>query len=275
MARPEPDNQRSANLERRFRRWTRDQDRRLLIFLVIVVAVAATVFALLDVVFYADGMQNGQVLLCRMGVLVTSLAAILVLRRERSVRVFDWYVTCWLISVLAMQVGVAMLRPVGWSPVQIINMLLVLGAYSLLPVPTRFIAVPVLAFSAANLVILAVPAGAAPGRIQFATMAAYAVANVLGLLMSRRLQNLRRRQFRVLQRERDARRRLRAALDEVKVLRGIVPICSFCKKVRNDDGDYESVEAYLSRNSEADFSHTLCPDCFREQYPEEARVSSP
>ena len=65
---------------------------------------------------------------------------------------------------------------------------------------------------------------------------------------------------------------LTAALAEVKVLSGLLPICSFCKKIRNDDGLYEAIEAYLSRHSEADFSHTLCPDCFEERYPEEARV---
>lgn len=62
------------------------------------------------------------------------------------------------------------------------------------------------------------------------------------------------------------RKKLETALAEVKVLRGIIPICSFCKKIRNDDGYYEQVGAYISRHSEADFSHTFCPDCFEEHY---------
>lgn len=63
-------------------------------------------------------------------------------------------------------------------------------------------------------------------------------------------------------------RELKDALSEVKTLRGIIPICSFCKKIRNDEGYYEQVEAYISRHSEAAFSHTFCPDCGAEHYPE-------
>ena len=81
-----------------------------------------------------------------------------------------------------------------------------------------------------------------------------------------------RRQFRTLDREREARLRLRIALDEVNTLRGIIPICSICKKVRNDEGMYEAVEAYLARCSDADFSHTICPDCVCEHYPEESTL---
>lgn len=62
--------------------------------------------------------------------------------------------------------------------------------------------------------------------------------------------------------------RLRTALDEVKTLRGIIPICSFCKKIRDDKGYWNRVETYVAERTEADFSHALCPDCTREHYPE-------
>jgi len=61
---------------------------------------------------------------------------------------------------------------------------------------------------------------------------------------------------------------LQDALAEVQTLRGILPICSFCKKIRNDDGYYEQIEAYIHRHSGVDFSHTVCPSCFKENYPE-------
>jgi hypothetical protein len=55
---------------------------------------------------------------------------------------------------------------------------------------------------------------------------------------------------------------------EVQTLKGILPICSFCKKIRNPNGDWESLESYITRRSEAEFSHGVCPDCCRTQYPE-------
>jgi two-component system, cell cycle sensor histidine kinase and response regulator CckA len=63
---------------------------------------------------------------------------------------------------------------------------------------------------------------------------------------------------------------LRHALDEVKTLRGIVPICSSCKRIRNDSGRWEPMENYVTHHSEAKFSHGLCPDCLATNYPEYA-----
>ncbi|WP_155306256.1 PAS domain-containing protein [Desulfosarcina widdelii] len=61
---------------------------------------------------------------------------------------------------------------------------------------------------------------------------------------------------------------LKNALDEIKTLRGILPICSFCKKIRNDKGYWEQVEVYISKNSSADISHSICPECLKKEYPE-------
>ena len=62
---------------------------------------------------------------------------------------------------------------------------------------------------------------------------------------------------------------LQLALTEVNELRDILPICSFCKKIRDDKGYYERVESYIYRLSGADFSHTICPDCMKKHYPEQ------
>lgn len=61
---------------------------------------------------------------------------------------------------------------------------------------------------------------------------------------------------------------LTAALNEVKTLRGILPVCSFCKKIRDDSGYWEQVDVYLQQHSGADISHGICPSCAEEHYPE-------
>lgn len=61
---------------------------------------------------------------------------------------------------------------------------------------------------------------------------------------------------------------LRKALGEVKQLSGMLPICSSCKQIRNDQGYWQEVEVYLTEHSEAVFSHGLCPDCAHRLYPE-------
>jgi len=63
---------------------------------------------------------------------------------------------------------------------------------------------------------------------------------------------------------------LQKALAEVKTLSGLVPICAHCKKVRTDSGFWESIETYISANSDARLTHGMCPGCVRELYPEVA-----
>lgn len=61
---------------------------------------------------------------------------------------------------------------------------------------------------------------------------------------------------------------LQRALNEIKTLRGIVPICASCKKIRNDAGFWQQVDVYVRDHSEAEFSHGLCPECMKRLYPE-------
>ena len=57
---------------------------------------------------------------------------------------------------------------------------------------------------------------------------------------------------------------LQSALAEVKVLRNILPMCSYCRRVRDDDDYWHSVEAYIARHTHTRFSHGICPSCMRE-----------
>ncbi|MFO7716700.1 response regulator [Desulfosarcina sp.] len=61
---------------------------------------------------------------------------------------------------------------------------------------------------------------------------------------------------------------LQKALQEVKTLRGLLPICASCKKIRNDDNSWQQIEEYISRHSDADFTHGICPECAHRLYPE-------
>ncbi len=61
---------------------------------------------------------------------------------------------------------------------------------------------------------------------------------------------------------------LQSALQSAKRLRGLLPICSVCKKIRDDHGYWQQVEVYVHEHSEAEFSHSICPQCLHEKYPD-------
>ena len=61
---------------------------------------------------------------------------------------------------------------------------------------------------------------------------------------------------------------LQKALAEVKTLGGMLPICSSCKNIRNDEGYWQQIEEYIMDHSEADFTHGICNECVEKLYPE-------
>jgi AmiR/NasT family two-component response regulator len=61
---------------------------------------------------------------------------------------------------------------------------------------------------------------------------------------------------------------LKTALDNVKALKGLLPICAGCKKIRDDKGYWEGVETYIKKHADVEFSHGLCPECLTRLYPE-------
>ena len=62
--------------------------------------------------------------------------------------------------------------------------------------------------------------------------------------------------------------KLQRAMDEIKTLRGILPICSHCKKIRDDKGYWNQIEVYIQNHSEAEFSHSICRECAKKYYPD-------
>lgn len=62
--------------------------------------------------------------------------------------------------------------------------------------------------------------------------------------------------------------KLQGALSEVETLRGLLPICACCKKIRDDQGYWNHIEAYLRKHTNTEFTHTLCPECVKQYYPD-------
>jgi len=62
--------------------------------------------------------------------------------------------------------------------------------------------------------------------------------------------------------------RLQGALDNIKTLEGLLPMCASCKNIRDDDGYWQQVEVYIRQHSNAKFSHSICPECAHQLYPD-------
>lgn len=90
------------------------------------------------------------------------------------------------------------------------------------------------------------------------------LARVSSALALKKEMDCRKSRERELRRSNDE---LQKALRDVKVLRGLIPICASCKKIRNDGGFWQQLEEYIGEHSEAEFSHGICQPCVKKLYP--------
>ncbi len=94
------------------------------------------------------------------------------------------------------------------------------------------------------------------------------MVSIVGLSIFLFLMNAGRIKLVSMHREKEeSLKKLEKALADVKQLQGILPICSNCKQIRDGDGYWSQVESYIREHSEADFTHSICPDCVEKLYP--------
>lgn len=102
-------------------------------------------------------------------------------------------------------------------------------------------------------------------RLEQITVGLTVIGIVLSVLIAAFATQRVLRSEKVLQ---DEKQKLQEALDEIKTLRGIIPICAHCKQIRDDAGMWNRIEEYIHAHSEAEFSHSICPRCAKRFYPE-------
>lgn len=92
------------------------------------------------------------------------------------------------------------------------------------------------------------------------------IIDVCGLAIenARRHQRIKKTENKL----RDEKKKLELALEKVKTLRGLLPICSYCKKIRDDSGYWQQIEHYIHEHSEVEFSHSMCKECAIKLFPD-------
>jgi hypothetical protein len=94
-------------------------------------------------------------------------------------------------------------------------------------------------------------------------------ANVVGFYMSNYWQHTERLMFKANKEEQILKEKYKLALESVKTLTGLIPICSSCGKIKDDEGYWTKVEEYLSKATSAQFSHSVCRSCIKDLYGDE------
>jgi hypothetical protein len=257
----------AAAAERCFRLDRLDDDRRHNALVIAIMSVVMLVFVGSDYRLFGAGSTFWWLLALRLSVTAFSGSIIIGLYRCREPVRFDRLSLAWLlVATLAVSI-VDATRPADYFAYLALDAVLVFSIYNVYAIPLQTQAIGAGAFTIGCAFSLSLKQPAGPMAITAYAMA-LALANVLGALASRRIQTALRAEHANLVRERRAHDELKAAHSEIRQLRGIVPICASCKKVRDDDGFWDQVESYIAARTEAEFSHGLCPSCARSLYPD-------
>jgi hypothetical protein len=250
----------------RFRQYYFDHDRGIYRAGFIVLTIPCLFFAWSDYLLFQTSGMFFALIAARLAVFAATLVALVLLSRIQSHRNADRLVTSWCLAVCALNFFINWTRPPDYIQHSVLDVLILMTMYFLFPLPLPRQALAPLVFTSGNLVIIYAfknPMGPIQANVLWVS---YILANALGIFTAERLQRYRLGYFDVLHEERALRRELEEASNNLKTLRGMLPICAHCKKVRDDQGYWTQIEQYIRARSEAEFSHGICPECFAEHY---------
>ncbi len=249
-----------AAVEAQYRQDRLPSDRRLAAWLIGVGAALTVPLVVVDLASVATHPEFAWLIPLRGAVVLLGLAAAVASARSRRPATLDALTFTWAAALAALALAVGPSRPRSYTVNFAFEAIIITANWALLPSTLRRQALAALLHSACSMTV-ALRWRDLGGPVAPAIAMALLSANVVGWFASTRLHVARRTEFL-------ERRRLAAALAEVRTLRGLIPICASCKSIRTADGDWHRLEQYLTEHTDALLTHGLCEPCARRLYPE-------
>lgn len=202
--------------------------------------------------------------------MITLIAALIIfLRFSEKYRMNDIVtLTLWLVS-MSVIFYIYSTRPQKYTTYAVYDIVMILSIYLLAPNRFIFQLIPALAYSLSAIIYFLFFNPGFDIVIVLRALISLIFVNILGIFISYRIHYLRRLEFVALKKEVMLRAELEEALKNVRTLSGLLPICSHCHKIRNDEGYWKSIENYIEEHSEAQFTHSICNDCVEKLYGSE------
>ena len=237
-------------------------DQRLVSVTVLLLLVTVAYFVRTDLTLDPSGDSVLQLRLAMrafaVGVLVWSLWGI---QRARSREALNRVMLVFSLLSVVRLLGLNVLRPQGSALSLRTPLLWLMAFYGGLVAPARQQIIAPLLFTAGLVVLRLTWVTFGPASDLLGDLLVLAVANGIGVMFAVLRARLSDEISASHAHERATRERLEQSLAELTQLRGIIPICSYCKQVRTEQGDWQQIEAYVRGRSEAEFSHGICPSC--------------
>jgi hypothetical protein len=261
-----------ASLEATFQKRHQRFDLWLSRVCVIAATMRVALFLFADYGIYGSSNVLPYLFACRCLFVLYSGWVLTQLRQKTAPPLRERVLFTWCVLLGALTVAFSWARPPGYAGMALMTVGLVLSAYCVLPLPLSYQGLLAVAFSLASFGVALL--GPMTNVFLVAFGGAFVMANVLGAVVSWRLHHHRRLLFLGAMHETELRVQLEQALAEVKTLRGVLSICAWCKRIRNESEAWQRVEDYVQAHSDAQFTHGICPQCLGDQLHQNATCPS-
>jgi len=252
--------------ERSFRNIYLEKDSSQGMLAVFLCLIPVLLFIGSDYLLFGLGVKFFYILSIRASMLAGLLGMIVFLWISRNFPLNDAVTFIFWLIMTAGTFYVYSTRPPGYTHYPVFDVIAILSIYLVLP--NRFIlqVLPALLYTVIDVVFIFNSNMGTDMVIIVRILLSLLFANMVGIFLSWRVQYLRRLEYVAFKKERELTVALDDALKNVKTLGGLLPICSKCHKIRNDEGYWKSIDIYIMEHSDAQFTHSLCNDCMEKLY---------
>lgn len=255
-----------APLEQAFRMKHLREDKRLALACAGVVVAGSIVFIANGYFLYGMSASFFILLAARIANLLASVGLILALHRCSTAAHIDRSLLAWGVVCSASNLTIIWAQTSGTIGHALLSFGVPLVAYCIVPLPLAKQLLVTVSFSFCAMLLAFLNGNDLVTA--FSLSAGCIIANALGSFASWHRNHRRRQVFLSALRETELCARLEQALAEIKTLRGLLPICAWCKRVRNEEQAWQSIESYVQSHSHAEFTHDICESCLSNQFQE-------
>lgn len=257
----------NSGQEHSYRKEFLNNDRFQSIIVNIFGALSAGAFSYIDYNFFGNSRTFHILILIKVIVLLAAVFNLIILRRLKEAKILDKINFIWAMIFCTAAIHISSTRPPEYTFHFLMEIIIIFSIYVLLPNRFLFQVIPATYLTFGILTVLLTVKN-------LSTMSTLAIgwailfSNMFGLWLSWKSHIDRRIQYHLLRKEMDLSRKLEKVIETTKTLEGLLPICASCKNIRDDEGYWHQVEVYVNDHTDAKFSHSICPKCTGELYPE-------
>jgi hypothetical protein len=250
--------------DQQFFAFSGDRIKRDAILAIVIICFPILAFARTDYVLFGNSNTTLLLGLLRFSVLAYSVFAIFYLKQVQTYPAFNRLIGFWLFFLAVSSAVINATRPADYIMFVPVDLTLISLNFMLIRMYWIYL-VPLLLFYTLNsIAMLMFFKEGVSSSAALAIFISYFLILFTGSLGSRSLHINRRSVFSSLSHEKELRTRLEEALENIQHLEGLLPICSSCKQIRDEEGDWHRIESYISKRTDAQFTHSLCPQCHEE-----------